>query len=143
MLNKIYVSEITYGETYQKANYLVTTPGCEIQFKINQVNKELATLIESHGVDGASLITACNPYGQAVSIIENVKANQSLEQAIQSTGLPYFLGQGSDPKGEWKEDSYLVMGISLEEAKELGALYQQNAIVWINKDGLPTLVWLR
>jgi hypothetical protein len=36
-----------------------------------------------------------------------------------------------------------VMGISLEEAKELGDLYQQNAIVWINKDGLPTLVWLR
>jgi hypothetical protein len=35
------------------------------------------------------------------------------------------------------------MGISLEKAKEMGNLYQQNAIVWINKDGLPALVWLR
>ena len=143
MLNKIYLSEITYGETYQNANYLVSTPDHEIEFKINEYNEDLGRLITDHGVDGACLITAFNPLGRLVSIDENAKANRLLEDEIVATGLPYFLGQGSDPKGEWKEDSYLVMGITLEEAKELGDLYQQNAIVWINKDGLPTLVWLR
>jgi hypothetical protein len=143
MLNKIYVSDITYGEAYENANYLVSTPVCQIDFKINQVNEALARLITDHGVDGASLITAFNPLGQLVSIDENAKANRLLEDAIVATGLPYFLGHGSEPKGEWKEDSYLVIGISLEEAKEMGNLYQQNAIVWINKDGLPELVWLR
>jgi hypothetical protein len=142
MLNKIYVSEITYGETYQNANYLVTTSGYEIEFKINELNEDLARLITANGVDGACFITAFNPLGQLVSIDENAKANRLLEDGIVATGLPYFLGQGSDPKCEWKEDSYLVMGISLEKAKEMGNLYQQNAIVWINKDGLPALVWL-
>ena len=143
MLNKIYLSKITYGETYQNANYLVSTPGYEIEFKINEYNEALGRLITDHGVDGACLITAFNPLGRLVSIDENAKANRSLEDGIVATGLPYFLGQGSDPKGKWKEDSYLVMGISLEEAQEMGNLYQQNAIVWINKDGLPALVWLR
>ena len=134
MLNKIYVSEITYGETYQNAHYLVSTPEYEIEFKINEYNEALGRLITDHGVDGACLITAFNPLGRLVSIDENAKANRLLEGAIVATGLPYFLGQGSDPKCEWKEDSYLVMGISLEKAIEMGNLYQQNAIVWINKD---------
>ena len=143
MLNKIYVSEITYGETYQNANYIVSTPDHEIEFKINELNDVLAGFIAVNGVDGACLITAFNPLGRLVSFDENAKANRLLEDEIVATGLPYFLGQGSDPKGEWKEDSYLVMGISLEKAQEIGNLYQQNAIVWINKDGLPALEWLR
>ena len=143
MLNKIYVSEITYGKTYQNAHYLVSTPGYEIEFKINELNEVLATLMATNGVDNACLITAFNPLGQLVSNDENAKANRLLKDAIVATGLPYFLGQGSDPKCEWKEDSYLVMGISLEQAREMGNLYQQNAIVWINKDGLPALEWLR
>ncbi len=143
MLNKISVSKLTYGETYQNAHYLVSTPEYEIEFKINEYNEALARLITDHGVDGACLITAFNPLGQQVSIDENAEANRLLEDAIVATGLPYFRAQGGDPKGEWKEDSYLVLGISLEKAQEMGNLYQQNAIVWINKDGLPALEWLR
>ena len=143
MLNKIYVSEITYGETYKNAEYHVTTPDGWIAFKIGEHNQHLDQLLDANRVDMAALITAWNPQGKMCEIKANHQANQSLELAIQEMGLPYYLGSGSDPKGAWKEDSYLVMGIGLSKASELGDAYQQNAIVWINKGEAPSLIWLR
>jgi len=143
MLNKIYVSEITYGETYKNAEYQVTTPDGWIAFKIGEPNQHLDQLLDANRVDMAALITAWNPLGKMSEIKANHQANQSLELAIQEMGLPYYLGSGSDPKGAWKEDSYLVMGIGLSMASELGDAYQQNAIVWINKGETPSLIWLR
>jgi len=143
MLNKIYVSEITYGETYKNAEYQVTTPDGWIAFKIGEHNQNLDVLLEKNRVDMAALITASNPQGKMSEIEENNQANHSLKLAIQEMGLPYYLGSGSDPKGGWKEDSYLVMGTGLSKARELGDAYQQNAIVWINKGEAPSLIWLR
>ena len=143
MLNKIYVSEITYGETYKNAEYHVTTPDGWIAFKIGEHNQHLDQLLDANRVDMAALITAWNPQGKMCEIKANHQANQSLELAIQEMGLPYYFGFGNDPKGAWKEDSYLVMGIGLSKASELGDAYQQNAIVWINKGEAPSLIWLR
>ncbi len=143
MLNKIYVSEITYGETYKNAEYQVTTPDGWIGFKIGEPNQHLDQLLDASRVDVAALITAWNPLGKMSEIEANHQANHSLELEIQEMRLPYYLGSGSDPKGAWKEDSYLVMGIGLSKARELGDVYQQNAIVWINKGEAPSLIWLR
>ncbi len=143
MLNKIYVSEMTYGETYKNAEYQVTTPDGWIAFKIGEPNQHLYQLLDANGVDMAALITAWNPLGKMSDIEANRQANHSLELNIQKMGLPYYLGSGSDPKGGWKEDSYLVMGTGLSKARELGDAYQQNAIVWINKGEAPSLIWLR
>ena len=98
---------------------------------------------DANGVDVACLITACNPLGQQVAVEVNLKANHSLELAIQAMGLPYYPGHGNDPKGAWKEGSYLMMGIDPVKARQLGDLYQQNAVVWISKDASPELMWLR
>lgn len=143
MLNKIYVSEITYGETYKNAEYQVTTPDGWVAFKIGEYNHNLDQLLDANIVDTAALITAWNPLGKMSGIEANHQANHSLELAIQEMGLPYYLGSGSDPKGSWKEDSYLVMGIGLSKARELGDVYQQNAIVWIGNGEAPSLIWLR
>ena len=143
MLNKIYVSEITHGETYKNAEYQVTTPDGWIGFKIGEPNQHLDQLLDASRVDVAALITAWNPLGKMSEIEANHQANHSLELEIQEMRLPYYLGSGSDPKGAWKEDSYLVMGIGLSKARELGDVYQQNAIVWINKGEAPSLIWLR
>lgn len=36
-----------------------------------------------------------------------------------------------------------MLRISLEAAKELGARYEQNAIVWAGADAMPQLILLR
>lgn len=143
MLNKIYASEMTYGETYANAQYQVTSPDGWIAFKIGEPNQHLYQLLDANGVDMAALITAWNPLGKMSDIEANRQANHSLELNIQKMGLPYYLGSGSDPKGAWKEDSYFVMGIDPTQAKQLGDAYLQNAIVWINRCDAPSLIWLR
>ena len=120
MLNKICVSEITYGETYKNAEYQVTSPDGWIGFKIGEPNQHLDQLLDASRVDVAALITAWNPLGKMSEIEANHQANHSLELEIQEMRLPYYLGSGSDPKGAWKEDSYLAMGIGLNKARELG-----------------------
>ncbi|MFM6921722.1 MAG: DUF3293 domain-containing protein, partial [Polynucleobacter victoriensis] len=111
--------------------------------KIGEHNQHVDQLLDANRVDMAALITAWNPQGKMCEIKANHQANHSLELEIQEMRLPYYLGSGSDPKGAWKEDSYLVMGIGLSQARELGDAYQQNAIVWINKGDAASLIWLR
>jgi hypothetical protein len=53
-------------------------------------------------------------------------------------------GFGQDPAGQWDgEDSFLVLGISLEAAKKLGSQFEQNAIVWADSNAVPKLFLLR
>jgi hypothetical protein len=55
-----------------------------------------------------------------------------------------ILSEGKHPSDDWPiEASYLVLGIALNEACELGKKYEQNAIVWCDSTCLPRLVLLR
>ena len=54
-----------------------------------------------------------------------------------------FIGEGSDPEGEWPhEPSFLVVGISRAEAEALGRRFGQLAIVYARKGEPPELVEL-
>ena len=64
MLNKISVSEMTYGETYRNAKYSVTTPSGYVGIQIGVPNNELDALLAKDGVNEACLMTACNPLGE-------------------------------------------------------------------------------
>jgi len=58
--------------------------------------------------------------------------------------LKFLDGFGQDPAGKWtEEESFLVLGISLEAAKKLGNQFEQNAIVWSDSDAVPQLIMLR
>jgi hypothetical protein len=56
--------------------------------------------------------------------------------------LPYLLGYGEDSKGAWKEESLLLMGVNQEYACTIGRKYEQNAIVWLELNQAPQLVFL-
>ncbi|MGF6599669.1 hypothetical protein P3T23_004397 [Paraburkholderia sp. GAS448] len=62
---------------------------------------------------------------------------------LTQLGLRFIDGIGQRPASEWAEPNFLVPGISLEAAKELGERYEQNAIVWCGADAVPDLVLLR
>jgi hypothetical protein len=48
------------------------------------------------------------------------------------------------PSNKWKgEPSLLVLGISRQQAMDLGDRLEQNAIVWCGPDAVPELVLLR
>lgn len=138
MLNKIYLE---FSDTYRHAEYVVLSSS-PIVFKIDEHCAELDELMARCGVSVASFITACNPKGLAQSDGENLLVMNQLQSAIDDLRLPYFKGFGRDPKGAWKEDSYLIMGIELDQACQLGHLFEQNAIVMLARNMVPKLVWM-
>ena len=53
----------------------------------------------------------------------------------------FFRGQGRHSTNDWPPElSLLVLGLDLTEAREVGARWGQNAIVWSGLDAVPALI---
>jgi hypothetical protein len=130
-------------KAYEAANYYVTTAQpFTIQISVN--NEGLTTWYRKLGVTSAAFVTAYNPFGVVLSDKENKLRNKQLRSDMDALGLTSVNGFGQDKLGEWgQEHSFLIFGISLEEAKAVGNKYEQNAIVWSGNDAIPQLILLR
>lgn len=111
--------------------------------RINQASEPLAKLLQQQKTDCAAFITACNPFSRKLDDATNAARQVELEKELRPRGLNFIEGEGRHPSGGWTEPSYLVLGLSLDEAKELGRRYEQNAVVWCGADAVPELVLLR
>lgn len=81
-----------------------------------------------------AFITAWNPGSQPLPEEENHSRQNELEAALREGGWSYFPGAGVPEETGWRpEESFLVAGIPLEEALELGRRFGQYAILW----GMP------
>lgn len=111
---------------------------------IGQVSEELLRLYARQGVECAAFLTAWNPYSEAIDAATNRRRQDSLALDLESLGVVVMPGVGQHPSGHWPgEDSFLVLGMNVEQAKALGHRYEQNALVWIGKDAVPALIMLR
>ncbi len=92
----------------------------------------------------AAFLPACNPGSEIQSADVNAEAYARLGAELTAAGDHLVQGAGEDPTGVWTaEPSYLVLGMALDAAQEVGRRYGQNAIVWSGADAVPTLVLLR
>ena len=128
---------------YQVTNFQVRTEP-EFTLNVDLESEELKRLLKQNRVDSAAFITAWNPCGELLSNEDNQARNNLLLNELNLRSLKLINGFGQDPLGQWAgEDSFLVLGISLEASKKLGAQFEQNAIVWCDKDAIPKLILLR
>lgn len=128
---------------YHAAHYQVRHPQGVFTLKTDNPSTELATLLRETGSRCAAFITACNPYSWPVGDTENARAQRQLAGQLQEAGYTAIPAIGLDPAGEWQgEESFLVPGLDLEDAKALGQQYAQNAILWMDTDATPQLVLL-
>ena len=112
--------------------------------RIGAASAPLSKLYRQHECNCAAFVTACNPYSQQVGASVNAARQTRLRDELQQCGLIFFDGEGKHPDGNWPaEPSFLVLGLALEEAKDLGRRYEQNAIVWCGADAVAELVVLR
>jgi hypothetical protein len=134
----------TLINAYNVAHYRVSDGGTAFVLLIKKKSNPLAALLKSRGAASAAFLTAYNPYGKKIKEPMNVRAHKALKREIEGLGLVCFEGVGEDPSGKWKvEPSFLVLGMSLEQAKALGEKHGQNAVVWVDSDAVPRLVLLR
>ena len=130
-------------QAYLETNYHVhdATP---LILKVGVANAGLAALHKTHSVESSAYVTACNPCSQALDDSANDARQAVLVRELKQHSLTYIKGIGQHPTNGWPvEQSFLVVGLSREDAKMLGARYEQNAIVWCDHDAKPELVVLR
>lgn len=131
-------------EAYKRTQYLVHTKDGILALRVGQPSEELADLIHAAQAVGGAFITAENPFSQPLTADENKVRQGCLREDLAGFGALVVdgAGQGEDP--DWPaEASYAAIGISREQACELGRKYQQNAIVWFDDSGTPELIVLR
>jgi hypothetical protein len=74
----------------------------------------------------------------------NAERQHSFQALLNTQGWHSIAGIGQDPTGERRgEASFLVLGISQEEAYTLGKTLSQNAIVFCGDDAIPALMWTK
>jgi len=130
-------------ESYESADYHVDASTSFI-LKIGVQSPELVNIYKTSHKHTAAFITAFNPYSQELSNQENKDRNHKLEKLIQSLHFDYIHGEGKCGDGDWDgEKSFLILGISEEQASEIGKEFEQNAIVWCDKDAIPHLLLLK
>ena len=111
---------------------------------IDQRSEPLGQLYRTHSVSSCAFMTAWNPYSESLSAEENSNRQTKLANDVRNLGFELIEGEGKHPNGLWPgEASYLVLGMSLDEAQKLGQQYEQNAILWCDADAIPRLVLLK
>jgi|688.fasta_scaffold1035755_2 hypothetical protein len=129
-------------EAYRGTNFNVNADQ-SFTLKVGKCSAPLHRLYHSMAVQSAAFITAWNPYSKALTTLENKQRNSCLIAEVNKLNLQFINGVGQDPEGKWPgEESILILGIELEEARRLGRAYEQNAILWCDSDALPHLILL-
>lgn len=110
---------------------------------IGKPSTDLLQLYQQHQHHSALFITAYNPLGNSQSDEENQQRNQMLREWIIENTWVHYNGEGQSTDSDWPaEQSFLILGVSQENAERLGRQYQQNALVFVGMDGIPKLLML-
>lgn len=128
---------------YLDSTYSITIDGDNYDIKLGEpIPDDINELIEKQEEKSAVILTAWNPRSQPLPIEENNIRNNDLRVSLEKNGYPVFdaLGEG-DESAEltWPaEDSFLVLGILMDEAERLAVKFDQYAYVWL-QDGKALL----
>ena len=85
------------------------------------------------------VITAWNPGTERLVQEENDKASERLHQDLVDRGLSPCRAVGKDPNSDYFEDSWAVIGLSDQEARDIGASFNQVAVFRVS-DGEQTVI---
>jgi hypothetical protein len=130
-------------QAYLETHYRIE--GAEpVNLRVGVQSPTLARIHKEYNVSCSAFITPCNPFSQLLSDDENHARCMALAHELDEEGYSYLEGIGQHSSNGWiGEKSYLVFGLTLDDAKALGTRLEQNAIVWSGADAIPQLILLR
>jgi hypothetical protein len=127
---------------YLATTYRAQTPAGSIDLRIGQPSPPLDWLLDSLGAREWAFISAANPRSEAISETENAARHGAFRALVEQRGFHVFEGEGIPDQPGWTaEPSLLILAVTLEEARELAAVFGQNAIVWGEMGAPARLVW--
>lgn len=121
---------------------IYTVEKLDIQIQIGQKNEELENLLVQYNAPSWAFITAWNPKSVSLSKDENLQRHQRLVEMVEKAAYSYFVGKGVGKGTTWEPElSLLILNIPTSEALKLGKYFDQKAIVYGEKGGLPQLLF--
>ncbi len=124
-------------QRYTETDYFISDDP-PLLFKIGHQSDDLSILLASLGVESAAFLTAWNPGSKQLSEEDNDDRQSALLSEIESLRHNYLVGYGE--QGDWREYSYLVLGIAREDASALAQQFGQFAYLWIDQGGTAELI---
>ena len=127
---------------YNATTYRVDMSGTKgIDLRIGVTNPALAALHAERSVACSMFVTACNPFGAALTDEDNVKAMAALIDHLDARGIAWLAGMGVGDDSDWSpEPSVLALGLGDNDAAALCVEFAQNAVVVCSADATPHLV---
>lgn len=129
----------TLLEAYKNTKYIVFEPTLTIE--IGKFNQDLDKLLLKHNSNEWAFITAYNPYSRVLTEEENKVLHNKLKELSEKYVTFEGHGVGQDPTWE-PELSLFIIGISKDDASEIGKKFEQNAIVYGVVNNPPELLIL-
>ena len=128
---------------YLETEYCVTDPSA-FTLKVGQPNSDLLATHHRHQVKCSAFLTAWNPYSEHFDPAKNADRQADLERELLRRDLIFLSGIGQHPSNGWEgEESFLIFGLDLDSARQLGRQFRQNGFIWSGADGIPQLILLR
>ena len=126
---------------YRNTVFEADLPGGRIEILIGEHHPALDQAAREIGCDCWCFITAENPASEQLHEVENSARNADLAAQLKGQGLIAYPGRGHDAAGAWAaEESFLVLGLMREAAREAGRRHGQNAVVWGEVGGPAQLI---
>lgn len=129
---------------YLATDYRVQDKGRDMVLNVGVRSDWLAALFAAGGADFGAFLTAYNPRGTWQTDLANEEAHGRLRVRLSQLGVDPVEGFGSEAGSDWPpERSWFSVGLGLDAAKDIGAEFDQDAIVWVGPDAVPRLILLR
>ena len=125
---------------YLATRYRVFTEPA-IDLRIGERSDAMVALLARHDVESAVFVTAFNPFSRPASDAGNATRQRALAARLAHLGLTTIAGAGIDPTGRWPaEESLLALGANRAAADALMVEFEQNAVVFVDRDGCAQLL---
>ncbi|MGE3726432.1 MAG: DUF3293 domain-containing protein [Candidatus Sericytochromatia bacterium] len=114
---------------YFKTDYQVFEPALTIG--VSHEHPELDAFLRQYQSETWCFITGANPQSRLLSSHENQQQYEKLKDFLHAQSYLFFEGQGQSRQGNWPpEASFLVLGVSREDAICWGQKFEQKAVVF-------------
>jgi hypothetical protein len=131
------LSDTDLLEAYGRTFWTVEGPGGTLEVRLDGA-------LPDASLRPGGIVTAYNPASIERDAHDNRAADLELQKHVRSLGVPFRRSQahgGGD--GAWDEPGYLLTGDVRPLLVELGLVFGQNAVVWIDTTGQVSLVCTR
>ena len=126
-------------EAYRQSTWTVEMPAGSLEVRL--LGPSADPQLRPSGI-----VTAFNPASIVRTPDENRAADQELLRHVRSLGVQFrrTVAAGTGPGSEsWEEPGFLLLGDVRPLLVELGLVFGQNAVVWIDGTGAASLVCTR